>query len=319
MRATATSPRTSRCSSPGRRSASRANSRRRSSPHCRRSELVARVEIAGPGFINFYLAPAAYAAELLQRARRRHATTAASQAGAASACWSSSCRRTPPARCTSATAGSRRSAPRSRTCSTRPATRSQREYYINDAGRQMDILAASVWLRYLESFGEQFPFPSNGYRGDYIRPIAGKLRRTRRAHAACDRPPTVFANLPPDAPAGDKDEYIDAVIDRARAAARARAGSARRSTSRSTTSSPTSATTSRSSASATTAGSANAASPSDGAIDHALDLLRRNGVVYEKDGARVVPRHRLRRREGPRRRARERRSRPTSPPTSPIT
>ena len=60
-----------------------------------------------------------------------------------------------------------------------------REYYINDAGRQMDILAASVWLRYLESFGEQFPFPSNGYRGDYIRPIADKLvERAGRTLAA---------------------------------------------------------------------------------------------------------------------------------------
>jgi arginyl-tRNA synthetase len=91
-----------------------------------------------------------------------------------------------------------------------------REYYINDAGRQMDILAASVWLRYLEACGEELPFPQNGYRADYIRPVAAGLRAeagdTLR-HPAGD----VLADLPPDAPAGDKDAYVDAVIARARA------------------------------------------------------------------------------------------------------
>ncbi len=89
----------------------------------------------------------------------------------------------------------------------------QREYYINDAGRQMEILAASVWLRYLESFGEQFPFPEQRLSGDYIRPIADKL--VERAGRTLLRPAAaVFADLPPDAPAGDKDDYIDAVIAR---------------------------------------------------------------------------------------------------------
>ena len=49
------------------------------------------------------------------------------------------------------------------------------EYYINDAGRQMDILAISVWLRYLEQNGKTIDFPSNGYQGDYIRDIARDL------------------------------------------------------------------------------------------------------------------------------------------------
>ncbi|MEY4848819.1 MAG: hypothetical protein RLZZ36_1932, partial [Pseudomonadota bacterium] len=43
-----------------------------------------------------------------------------------------------------------------------------REYYINDAGRQTEILAVSVWLRYLEVCGETLVFPQNGYRGDYL-------------------------------------------------------------------------------------------------------------------------------------------------------
>ncbi|NNM01461.1 MAG: arginine--tRNA ligase [Gammaproteobacteria bacterium] len=47
-----------------------------------------------------------------------------------------------------------------------------REYYVNDAGRQMDILAASVLLRLLEARGGKAAFPANGYQGDYIRDIA---------------------------------------------------------------------------------------------------------------------------------------------------
>ncbi|NJD08325.1 MAG: arginine--tRNA ligase [Methylococcaceae bacterium] len=91
-----------------------------------------------------------------------------------------------------------------------------REYYVNDAGRQMDILAASVWLRYLEECGERLTFPANGYRGEYIRDIAFQLHRkvsdTLRHPAA-----EVFHGLPSDEPeGGDKELYIDAVVDRAK-------------------------------------------------------------------------------------------------------
>ncbi|MBI5752162.1 MAG: arginine--tRNA ligase [Hydrogenophilales bacterium] len=47
-----------------------------------------------------------------------------------------------------------------------------REYYVNDAGRQMDILALSTWLRYLEMNGINVPFPPNAYQGDYVRDMA---------------------------------------------------------------------------------------------------------------------------------------------------
>jgi arginyl-tRNA synthetase len=50
-----------------------------------------------------------------------------------------------------------------------------REFYVNDAGRQMDILALSVWLRYLQVRGQVVPFPEEGYRGDYVRDIAARL------------------------------------------------------------------------------------------------------------------------------------------------
>jgi arginyl-tRNA synthetase len=94
--------------------------------------------------------------------------------------------------------------------------RVHREYYVNDAGRQMDILAASVWLRYLELCGEQLVFPSNGYRGDYVWDIAATLHRE---HGDAYHVPAaqVFEGLPPDEPdGGDRERYIDALVTRAR-------------------------------------------------------------------------------------------------------
>jgi len=89
-----------------------------------------------------------------------------------------------------------------------------REYYVNDAGRQMDILAASVWLRYLEACGEVMTFPSNAYRGDYVREIAKDIYAN--ASNEYRRPiELVLENTPPDeADGGDKDLYIDAIIER---------------------------------------------------------------------------------------------------------
>jgi arginyl-tRNA synthetase len=55
-----------------------------------------------------------------------------------------------------------------------PASRCTREYYVNDAGRQMDILALSTWLRYLE-LHELRPFPKNAYQGDYVRDMAAAI------------------------------------------------------------------------------------------------------------------------------------------------
>jgi arginyl-tRNA synthetase len=91
----------------------------------------------------------------------------------------------------------------------------EREYYINDAGRQMDILAVSVWLRYLELASENVTFPSNAYRGEYVYAIAQRLLVDEGERLA--RPGAeVSANLPADAPAGDKEKHIDALIARAR-------------------------------------------------------------------------------------------------------
>jgi len=55
----------------------------------------------------------------------------------------------------------------------------EREYYVNDSGRQMDILALSIWLRYLQLCGAGLPFPGRAYQGEYIKQIAGDLRSIR--------------------------------------------------------------------------------------------------------------------------------------------
>ncbi len=91
----------------------------------------------------------------------------------------------------------------------------KREYYVNDAGRQMDILATSVWLRYLDLCGEAIEFPSNGYRGDYILDISQSL--LDEVGDQFQRPaPDVFDGVVTDEPAGgDKEQHIDGLIARA--------------------------------------------------------------------------------------------------------
>ena len=91
-----------------------------------------------------------------------------------------------------------------------------REYYVNDAGRQMDILATSIWLRYLEECGEVVHFPSNAYRGEYVREIAWEIHKNSANEYR--RPvELVFEDIPADEPAGgDKEEHIDALINRAK-------------------------------------------------------------------------------------------------------
>ena len=87
-----------------------------------------------------------------------------------------------------------------------------REYYVNDAGRQMDILATSVWLRYLELCGEDLPFPVNGYKGDYVWDVAAKLHR-ENADKFQHSWNEIAADLPADEiDGGDKELYIDALI-----------------------------------------------------------------------------------------------------------
>ncbi|HQW19840.1 MAG TPA: arginine--tRNA ligase, partial [Rhodocyclaceae bacterium] len=86
------------------------------------------------------------------------------------------------------------------------------EYYVNDAGRQMDILAVSTWLRYLELFNEVAPFPGNAYQGDYVKDMARQIRELhgdRYRHAAA----VVLAKTPALAEdEANREEHLDGLI-----------------------------------------------------------------------------------------------------------
>ncbi|MDH3871867.1 MAG: arginine--tRNA ligase [Gammaproteobacteria bacterium] len=172
---------------------------------------IERVEIAGPGFINFFLGPAAWHAvigEILEQGAAfgrsdigkgqhiqvefvsanptgplhvGHGRGAAYGAAVADLLEAIGCR-------------------------------VHREYYVNDAGRQMDILAASVYLRYLDLCGETVPFPANGYQGDYVWDIGATLHR-ENGDGLRHPVDVVFTDVPPDEPAGgDKETHIDGLI-----------------------------------------------------------------------------------------------------------
>ncbi|MDD5175127.1 MAG: arginine--tRNA ligase [Sterolibacterium sp.] len=84
-----------------------------------------------------------------------------------------------------------------------------REYYVNDAGRQMDILALSTWLRYLALFDDGVPFPPNAYQGDYV---IGMACQIRDAHA--ERYVRPAAEVLADVPAleADPEAHLDGLI-----------------------------------------------------------------------------------------------------------
>ena len=90
------------------------------------------------------------------------------------------------------------------------------EYYVNDAGRQMDILTVSIYLRYLSICGESLRFPDNGYQGQYINDIAQVIYEAsgQEFHLKSD---LVFENVSKDgSEGGDKEIHIDQLIKRAK-------------------------------------------------------------------------------------------------------
>jgi arginyl-tRNA synthetase len=140
------------------------------------SPLVAKVEIAGPGFVNVFLAADARFA-VIAKARKNGEAYGRSNLGAGERVLLEfvSANPTGPLH-----VGHGRGAAYGDTLARllRAAGFAvDTEYYNNDAGRQMDILAASVWLRYLDLCGETLAFPDNAYQGDYVWDIAATLHR----------------------------------------------------------------------------------------------------------------------------------------------
>ena len=90
------------------------------------------------------------------------------------------------------------------------------EYYVNDAGRQMDILTVSIFLRYLTICGESFRFPDNGYQGQYINDIAQVIYEASGEEFYL-KSDLVFENVSKDgSEGGDKEIHIDQLIERAK-------------------------------------------------------------------------------------------------------
>ncbi|MGQ0577386.1 MAG: arginine--tRNA ligase [Betaproteobacteria bacterium] len=138
------------------------------------SPYLEKVEIAGAGFVNLYLKPAAKQQTVRAVLEQRHAYGRVGVGGGRKVQVEFvSANPTGPlhvghgrgAACGASLASLLEAAGFAVT----------REYYVNDAGRQMDILALSTWLRYLEIAGVRLDFPANGYLGDYVLAMAQEI------------------------------------------------------------------------------------------------------------------------------------------------
>jgi arginyl-tRNA synthetase len=137
--------------------------------------LLEKIEIAGPGFINFYVTPAAWHPVLLE-IKNSDRRFGASELGGGESVQVEfvSSNPTGPLH-----VGHGRGAAVGDSVANILAFCGydvQREYYINDSGRQIQTLGRSVFLRYRELFGKSAPFPEDCYQGDYIREIAVRIR-----------------------------------------------------------------------------------------------------------------------------------------------
>jgi arginyl-tRNA synthetase len=179
--------------------------------HLPDSELIDKVEIAGPGFINFYLGDSAFHQEIVAVLHNGSEYGRQPQNDSPRILLEFvSANPTGPLH-----VGHGRHAAYGATVGNLLEAAGyavKREYYVNDAGRQMDILGLSVWLRMLEAAGINVPQPEAGYKGEYIRDIAAAIDQQGLPEVTAE---ALRNGLPEDAPAGDKEEFIGALIERA--------------------------------------------------------------------------------------------------------
>jgi arginyl-tRNA synthetase len=180
------------------------------------TDFITQVDIAGPGFINFTLSADA-AQEIVSTILQAGEQFGKSQLGAGKSVQVEfvSANPTGPLHVGHGRGAAYGSAVSSLLSAA--GFKVHREYYVNDAGRQMDILATSVWLRYLSLSGESVNFPSNGYKGDYVLDIAAQLE-SEHGDAFIHAADTVFTDISADEPqGGDKEQHIDDLITKAQA------------------------------------------------------------------------------------------------------
>lgn len=171
------------------------------------TDFIIRSDIAGPGFINFFLAPAAFHA-VIAKIQTEKSQFGANETGKGQKLQLEfvSANPTGPLH-----VGHGRGAAYGASLANILRYNGFDifcEYYVNDAGRQMDILAASVYMRYLEAVDLlPWAFPDNSYRGDYIRDIAANLRKS-----VGDRLQYAVNDIPNISLISDGDTAIDTLI-----------------------------------------------------------------------------------------------------------
>ena len=139
------------------------------------TDLFTKVEIAGPGFINFFLEPEVIRRALsdILRARDSFGHTDIGAGKPLQVEFVSSNPTGP------LTVGHGRQAVLGDILASLYATRGYqvtREYYFNDEGRQIELLAESLWVRYRELYGEEHKIPEDGYHGEYLAEIAQEVK-----------------------------------------------------------------------------------------------------------------------------------------------
>lgn len=146
--------------------------------HLPENKLIDRTEIAGPGFINFFLSQAVWA-DVVNRILEQGSAFGRSDLGAGKKAQVEfvSANPTGPLH----VGHGRGAAVGDVIASVLDATGYdvEREYYINDAGRQMLLLGKSVLARGREAAGKPFEMPEDGYQGEYIRDVAADLLAER--------------------------------------------------------------------------------------------------------------------------------------------
>src|ERR1700681_1455146 len=141
----------------------------------RADDLMASVEVAGPGFINLTLKPSAWA-DALRTVLREGAVYGKSAVGAAEKINVEYVSANPTGpmhvgHCRGAVFGDALAS-----LLAFAGYDVAREYYINDAGAQVDVLARSAFLRYREALGEDIgEIPEGLYPGDYLKPVGAAL------------------------------------------------------------------------------------------------------------------------------------------------
>lgn len=139
-----------------------------------RDGILAKVEIAGPGFLNFSFAPKFYYERLREFEARLELTPNLGRGEKVQVEFASA-NPTGPLH-----VGHGRVAVIGDVLARLLAATGfnvEREYYVNDAGNQMEKLGQSIYVRYRELFGEKIDFPEGGYPGDYVRELAMEARQ----------------------------------------------------------------------------------------------------------------------------------------------